>query len=92
MPTDTILSISFIFDILILVSCLMLLGAIMFAEKKIREYITEVKYLRSVCEQAIKDFDRLEERVGELEKRSTLKTTKAYYQGIMSERMRKNDP
>jgi len=89
MPTDTFVSISFIFDILMLVSCFLIAIAIMFAEKKIQEYIDEVKYLRSCCKQAILVAKQAEEKANEVQQKLKSEKTKSFFQGKMIERKNK---
>ena len=89
MPTDTIMSIYFISNILIFFCVLILICIFMQVERKLDEYKTETEYLKSVCEQAIKISEQTELKIVELEKKAKTDKTKTYFQGIMSERKKK---
>ena len=89
MPTDTIMSIYFISNILIFFCVLILICIFMQVERKLDKYKTEAEYLKSVCEQAIKISEQTELKIVELEKKVKTDKTKTYFQGIMSERKKK---
>ena len=76
------LIISFVFDILILVSCLFLVVLIMLHERNVDKLKTQIDYLESVCQQAVEVAERAEKRAEELNRKIQQEKTKSFFQGL----------